>query len=235
MSTHSCSCHFTFPDSSLSWTHCLCREYVSADCLVDGQQNDSAEVLEVLCSALAIEETKLSAHRHTVTQLPWRNLMSMVSSDSGVNNCIAVGSQTAHNVVHQDAKMVHKQASVCSDKLHDYVSNSSSSDSSSSSSSSATSNSTSEEEAVAVSASTSGRRCPLEGNTVNDMMCITCQHCFVSQHAPFYMLPLALPTTKVSSAHALLAMSHACFSSQHLLFLCISQFSGLCSNLFQTG
>ena len=202
---------------------------------MDGQQNDSAEVLEVLCSALATEETKLSAHGHTVTQLPWRNLMSMVSSDIGVSSCLAFGSQTAHNTVHQDARMVYKQAPTGSDKLNAYVSNRSCCSSNSSSSSSASCNSTSEEEAVAGSASTSGRRWPLQGNTVNDMMCITCQHCFVSRHSPFYLLPLALPTTRVSSAHAPRIVSHACCSSQHLLLLCISQFSGLCSSLIQTG
>ena len=195
---------------------------------MDGQQNDSAEVLEVLCSALAFEEAKLSAHRYMVTQFPWRNLMSMVSSDSGVSNCIAAASQVAHNLVHQDAIMVYKQASLCSDKLNDHVRRGSSSGSSSSSSS-ASNSSISEEEAVVGAASLSGRRWPLEGNTVNDMMCITCQHCFVSQHSPFYMLPLALPTTRVSSTHASLTLSHAFYSPQHLLLPRLS------SNLNQTG
>ena len=195
---------------------------MSAECLVDGQQNDSAEVLEVLCSALAKEEqeTKLSVHRYIVTQLPWRTLQSMVGSDLGVR-CLSSGSQTAQNTVHQDARVVQKQALLCSDKLNNHVSDGSSSVSSSSdssSSSSASSSSDSEEDAVADAASTSGRRWPLEGNTVNDMMCITCQHCFVSQHSPFCVLPLALPTTRVSSAHALLTLSHAFYFLRHLLF-----------------
>ena len=180
---------------------------------MDGQQNDSAEVLEVLCGALASEEAKLSTHICMVTQLPWRNLMSMVSSGSGVSKCIAAASQIAHNLVHQDAIMVHMQASMCSDELNDHFRNSSSSGSRSSSSS-ASSSSISEQEAVAGAASLSGRRWPLEGNTVNDMMCITCQHCFVSQHSPFYVLPLALPTTRVSSTHAPLTLSHGFYSPQ---------------------
>ena len=225
MSTQCASCRVTVSDASLPSIHCLCREYISAECLVDGQQNDSAEVLEVLCSALAKEEqeTKLSVHRYIVTQLPWRTLQSMVGSDLGVRNCLS-GSQTAHNTVHQDARVVVKQALLCSDKLNNHVSDGSSSVSSSSDS--ASSSSTSEEEAVADAASTSGRRWPLEGNTVNDMMCITCQHCFVSQHSPFCVLPLALPTTRVSSARALLTLSHAFYFLHHLLFLCISHCSG---------
>lgn len=129
-------------------------------------------------------------HTPRVTQFPWRSLLIVASSGSAVSNRLAAGSSVAYNTVHRDARTVYEPASIRAEKLSD--------DSSSSSS-------THEAATDSPSADVSGSaRLPLEGNTVNDMMCITCQHCFVSQHSPFYVLPLALPTTRVSFAHTAL-------------------------------
>ena len=172
------------------------REYLPADCLRDGEQNDSAEVLELLYSTLASELAKQASNPGRAlqqAQSAWRILSSMLSASSGTQKQPAV-----HRKIHQDPDNRI-------DESFPLTSASSSSSSSSFSSSISHQPSTTSSDAKAtVRHDSSGRvaevSCsdvPLQGTTVNDMMCVKCRHSFTTQHAPFLVLPLALPITKV--------------------------------------
>ena len=58
---------------------------------------------------------------------------------------------------------------------------------------------------------------PLQGNIAGDMVCLKCQHSFESQHTPFLLLPLALPTAQVQLFH-----KRALFVLHHLFACCDS-------------
>lgn len=159
----------------------------------------------MLCNTLALEQAKQSSGRCRVTQSPWRDLLALLEPGSDVSSFQAARCQALHNTVHQDARSRHeatdspdmlKTTSNCCSSSSDSSSSSNNSSSSSSSSSRSSGQGAQSHRCGRNGASCSGRQ-PLEGNTVNDMMCITCQHSFTSQHSPFYVLPLALPTTRV--------------------------------------
>jgi len=172
-----------------------CREYLPADCLRDGEQNDSAEVLELLYSTLASEFAKqasIPSRALQQAQSAWRVLSSMLSASLSKHKQPAV-----HKVIDQDS--FNRP-----DKSLFLTSASSSSSSSFSSSISHQPSTTSSDAKPTDRHDSSGRNAevycgnvPLEGTTVNDMMCVKCRHNFTTQHAPFLVLPLALPITKV--------------------------------------
>ena len=172
------------------------REYLPADCLRDGEQNDSAEVLELLYSTLASEFAKQASNSSRAlqqAQSAWRFLSSMLSASSSKDKQPAL-----HKMIHHDSPNSH-------DESVPLTSASSSSSSSSFSSSISHQPSTTSSDAKATVrhdssgsiAEVSCAKVPLQGTTVNDMMCVKCRHSFTTQYAPFLVLPLALPTTKV--------------------------------------
>ena len=172
------------------------REYLPADCLRDGEQNDSAEVLELLYSTLASEFAKqasIPSRALQQAQSAWKVLASMLSATSSRHKQPAV-----HKVIHQDSFNRHDES------LPLTSASSSSSSSSFSSSISHQPSTTSSDAKATVRHGSSGSiaevscaKVPLQGTTVNDMMCVKCRHSFTTQHAPFLVLPLALPITKV--------------------------------------
>ena len=180
----------------LRWSHlivCICSEYIPDECLRDGEQNDSAEVLELLCSTVALEhakQTSVSGRAFQQAQAPWKYIALLLSASLASNGVSASESKAVHNTVHPSACRTHSQASTSGSRScdPDCTTHSFAADLNRSPGS----NSPPGEEA-----GPQYGRLPLEGSTVNDMMCTRCQHSFVSQHSPFFLLPLALPRAKV--------------------------------------
>ena len=197
-----CGCNRCSSDTS--------REYIPADCLRDGEQNDSAEVLELLCSTLALEQSKQTSDIGRAlhqAQLPWICIARLLSASLSDDCVSAANNKAVHNIVCQ-------MANIRQDK--DPLSNGSSSFPdpdlcTSSSESNAGDSSTSAEASGVWEGEPHSGRMPLEGNTVNDMTCTKCRHSFVSQHSPFHVLPLALPSAKVHNSQRvdLISCMHA--------------------------
>ncbi|KAL0029606.1 hypothetical protein WJX79_007677 [Trebouxia sp. C0005] len=68
---------------------------------------------------------------------------------------------------------------------------------------------------------------PFHGTTVNDMMCVKCRHNFTTQHAPFLLLPLALPITKVTNSRGRVELQRTMVARNSHLQQCLADFCSL--------
>ncbi|DBA91538.1 TPA: hypothetical protein ACH3X1_003161 [Trebouxia sp. C0004] len=199
------------------------REYLPADCLRDGEQNDSAEVLELLYNTLATEFAKQASIPSSAlqqAQSAWRVLSSMLSASSSKYKQSAM-----YKLIHQDSPNRH-------DNSLPLISASSSSSSFSSSISHQPSTTSSDAKATVWHnfgsiAEVSCHNVPLQGTTVNDMMCVKCRHSFTTQHAPFLVLPLALPTTKVTNRRDRVELQRTVVARNTHLQQCLADFCSL--------
>lgn len=153
-------------------------------------------IRDSLYSTLASEFAKQASNSSRAlqqAQSAWRFLSSTLLASSSTHKQPAV-----YKVIHKDLHNRH-------DESLSLTSASSSSSSSSFSSSISHQPSTTSSDAKATVrhdscssiAKVSCGNVPFHGTTVNDMMCVKCRHNFTTQHAPFLLLPLALPITKV--------------------------------------
>lgn len=155
-------------------THC-CREYIPADCLIDGEQNDSAEVLELLCSTLTTELAKCTdMNLLQQAQTAWQTLPTL-------RNCTGPASHRAfsnqQHAPHVGDIQHTLQQSAPEESLGNLIDN---------------------HRNIQSQLDQAELNCmPLQGNIAGDMVCLKCQHSFESQHTPFLLLPLALPTAQV--------------------------------------
>ena len=159
-----------------SSTDVCCRRYIPANCLVDGEQNDSAEVLELLCSTVG---TELAHCRRLAllqqAQTAWQMVRDLQQSPSPAAHRSRLrphdhsqqGETTESMLPSSDpqdclAKILSSHATMPS-----------------------------------IAHAADAPCMPLQGTVVGDMLCLKCQHSFESQHTPFILVPLALPTAQV--------------------------------------
>lgn len=174
-----------------------CREYIPADCLRDGEQNDSAEVLELLCSTLTTELAQHTAESLSQqAQLSWQTLSSLqhVTGSAPHRSPLDLGQQAsdASSSHHQPnaADNAQLQANGADAVLHPAQQTVSEGDL-------LLNMSKAHDSIQSWLGQAEVHRMPLQGNVVGDMSCLKCQHSFESQHTPFLLLPLALPTAQV--------------------------------------
>ena len=126
-----------------------CRRYIPADCLVDGEQNDSAEVLELLCSTVTTEVAKCTQSLLLEeAQTAWKQLQDQHLSASPAARLELTG-QTEQAENGSNTRLAQTS---CQDWLTTVL--------------------RSHKSLQTIADEADSRRMPLQGNAVGDMVCL---------------------------------------------------------------